>query len=254
MQKNNKNFQNDIEEDDDSGFFLSDDEDLDSNENQNLLDSLRSGQLPPELRVLLGFALIGEGGANYVAAKCIEKIEDLPQEDVAWLRDGEHETNLAGDPVWIIFRRAMTEPLGRTAAYAFLADILRKTKKEKDWSNHFAPLFRRHTETLESVGLVEELLKLNTDEVTPFINFRKNQLLKIIMAATRFEVDLISSPTSKISIHPQSNVPSESENTKVALSCTKSLTRVLHVLWKVEKGSISTVLQDVSSTKLHPFL
>ena len=35
--QNNKNFENDIEDDDESGFFLSDDEDLDNNENQNLL-------------------------------------------------------------------------------------------------------------------------------------------------------------------------------------------------------------------------
>ena len=111
--------------------------------------------------MLYGIALIGVGGANYVAAKCIEKIEDLPQEDVSWLKDGEHETNLAGDPVWIIFRRAMTEPLGRTAAYAFLADILRKTTREMDWSNHFTLSFRNHLQTLESVGLIDEVLKLS---------------------------------------------------------------------------------------------
>lgn len=195
--------------------------------------------------MLYGIALIGVGGANYVAAKCIEKIEDLPQEDVSWLKDGEHETNLAGDPVWIIFRRAMTEPLGRTAAYAFLADILRKTTRETDWSNHFTLSFRNHLQTLESVGLIDEVLKLHNEDVTPFVNFRKNQLLKIIMAATRFDLHLILSPQRGVLLHPQPGLPSDSEQITIAISSMKSLTRVLHLVWKVEEGNISSVLQDV---------
>jgi hypothetical protein len=82
--------------------------------------------------VLFGLALIGEGGRNFVAAKCIEAIDDLEQESTLWLSDGDLETQMAGDPLWYLFRRAMTEPLGRTKAYAFLADVLRKTKKEQE--------------------------------------------------------------------------------------------------------------------------
>ena len=42
-----QDYQNESEEDE---VFLSDDDNLDNNDNQGLLDSLRSGALPPELR------------------------------------------------------------------------------------------------------------------------------------------------------------------------------------------------------------
>jgi hypothetical protein len=205
--------------------------------------------------VLFGLALIGEGGRNYVAAKCIEKIDDLEQESLSWLRDGELETNLAGDPLWSLFRRAMTEPLGRTAAYSFLADVLRKTNKEAQWSNHFAPWFRRQLKTLKSKGLLDEVMALH-GKLTPFVNFRKNQLLKIIMAANRFDVDLVVSPQSGISIQPQLVATSQNDRIELALSALTSIGNVLHLMWKVEDGNLSTMCTEVStmSADLFPFV
>ena len=60
----------------------------------------------------------------------------------------------------------MTEPLGRTAAYAFVADVLRKTGKESEWSSYFTPYFHRHLKTLKDVGLMDELLRLSSRRTT----------------------------------------------------------------------------------------
>ena len=46
-------------------------------------------------------------------------------------------------------------------------------------------------------------------------------------------------------LHPQPGLPSDSEQITIAISSMKSLTRVLHLVWKVEEGNISSVLQDV---------
>eukprot|EP00980_Cylindrotheca_fusiformis_P013775 scaffold3556_cov190-Cylindrotheca_fusiformis.AAC.10 len=239
----------DSDDDDETSPYLSDDDELDNNNNFSLLDSLRNGALPPELRVLFGLALIGEGGRNYVAAKCIEKIDDLQQESLTWLRDGELETTLAGDPLWSLFHRAMTEPLGRTAAYSFLADVLRKTNKEAQWSNFFAPWFRRHLKTLKAKGLLDEVLALK-GKISPFVNFRKNQVLKIIMAANKFDVDLIATPeTSTVApILPNLAATSQSDSLELALSAMKSIGDVLHLMWKVEDGNLSSMCTEASTT------
>lgn len=204
--------------------------------------------------VLFGLALIGEGGRNYVAAKCIEKIDDLEQESLSWLRDGELETNLAGDPLWSLFRRAMTEPLGRTAAYSFLADVLRNTNKEAQWSHHFAPWFRRHLTTLKSKGLLDEVMALQ-GKLSPFVNFRKNQLLKIIMAANKFDVDQITSPNMGVSIESKIvGASNENDHIHLALSALKSIGSVLHLMWKVEDGNLSNMCNEVSAIVCHQAL
>jgi hypothetical protein len=201
--------------------------------------------LPPELRVLFGLALIGEGGRNFVAAKCIEAIDDLEQESILWLSDGDLETQMAGDPLWYLFRRAMTEPLGRTAAYAFLADVLRKTKKEQEWTVHFSPWFRRHLDTLKSVGLMEKLLRLR-DDITPYANFRKNQLLKIILASSRFDIDAVESPDKQSPVNRELIVSDDNSRIDMAMSAINSLTSLIHLMWKVDPdGSLPSICTEV---------
>jgi hypothetical protein len=40
---------------------------------------------------------------------------------------------------------------------------------------------------------MEKLLRLR-DNISPYANFRKNQLLKIILASSRFDIDAVESP------------------------------------------------------------
>jgi hypothetical protein len=214
------------------------------------LASLRKGILPPELRVLYGLALIGEGGRNFLARKCLEAIDDLEQESSSWLISGERETEASGEPLWYLFHRAMTEPLGCTAAYAFLADVLRKTKKEQEWSVHFSSWFRKHLATLDSVGLKAQLMGLRED-VSPFVNFRKNQLLKIVLAACSFDIDAAESPAQPNSVNSEPAITDEAERVKIAIAAMKSLSEVLHLMWRVDSdGSIPSICAEVSQIGL----
>lgn len=230
----------------DSSPILSDDEDLDKEDGSQLLESLRKGILPPEIRILLGIALIAEGGRNFLAGKCLEAIDDLQQESSLWLVSGERETEASGQPLWYLFHRAMTEPLGRTAAYAFLADVLRKTKREQEWSVHFSSFFRKHLSTLDSVGLKEQLMGLR-GEISPFVNFRKNQLLKIVLAACSFDVDAAESPGQQSPVNRGLIATNDSESVNIAIAAMKSLSEVIHLMWKVDSdGSIPSICAEVS--------
>lgn len=235
----------------DSLPLLSDDEDLDEKEGESLLDSLRKGILPPEIRILYGLALIAEGGRNFLASKCLEAIEDLEQEPSEWLTAGEHETSVIGKPTWHLFRRAMTESLGRTAAYAFLADVLRKTVKEREWSVHFAPKIRKHLETLVSVGLREQLMALRGDEdVSSLVNFRKSQVLKVILATCAFDVQSVERPNLKCPVKREVVLTKDEDRVAIALSVMKTLSDVIYLVWKVEKdGSLPPICVEVSKLR-----
>ena len=195
--------------------------------------------------MLFGLALIGEGGRNYVAAKCIERIEGLEHESIEWLRSGELDSAMAGDPIWGLFQLAMTEPFGRTTAFSFVADFLRKTNKEQQWSKHFAPLFRRHLELLESTGLLNAVMELK-GKLSPFVNFRKSQLLKIMVASNRFDVDRVISTDKGISFRHEESEMNSTDRISLALSSMASIRNFLYLVWKVEDGSLSPFCIDVS--------
>lgn len=178
-----------------------------------------------------------------MAAKCLEDIDYLEQEDRAWFSAGELEMGRGDDPSWSLFRRAMTEPLGRTAAYSFVADVLRKTRKDEEWSEHFLPWFRRQLETLENVGLVDELQRLR-GEVTPFQSFRKNQVLKVFLAANRFKMFRVES--LKSSNAGVGQIAGDNTANVLTKSAIESLTEVLHLIWKVDAdGAVPPTCAEV---------
>jgi hypothetical protein len=231
---------------------LSDESDIENDDNIGLIESLRRGALPPELRVLYGLALIGEGGRNFVAAKCIDAIDTLEQESSTWLSEGEGETEAPGNPLWQLFRRAMTEPLGRTSAYAFLADVLRKTGKEQEWAPHFSTWFRLHLGTLKSVGLSDALLRLQ-GRLSPYTNFRKNQLLKIILASIRFDVWTAESPERRSPINRKPLDIDDATCVENVVSAISSLADAIHLVWKVEQdGSIPEICAEVCVSSWFP--
>ncbi len=152
----------------------------------------------------------------------------------------------SGEPLWYLFHRAMTEPLGRTAAYAFLADVLRKTRKEQEWSVHFSSWFRGHFKTLSEVGLKEELMGLRGD-ISPYVNFRKNQLLKILIAACTFDVLAAESPAQRSPITREIIATDNAQRVNMAIATMESLSEVLYLMWKVDAdGSLPSICAEVS--------
>ena len=107
--------------------YLSDDEQLDSEvDGPRLLSSLRRGALPPEVSVLYSLCLIHEGGRNFVAKKFMDSIDHLEQESESWVTEAALLPSLCRSLSWYLCRAAAMEPLGRTAAYAFVADNLHR--------------------------------------------------------------------------------------------------------------------------------
>ncbi|KAG7356020.1 hypothetical protein IV203_000706 [Nitzschia inconspicua] len=229
----------DIEEDDEDQLpYLSDEEALvDVVEQTGLLESLRRGVLPPELRVLLALAMIGEGGRNFVASKYLEAIHQLDQETETWFSDGDKETDLSGEPGWFLFKRAMGETVTKTIAFAFLADVLKKTDKEAEWAVHFSPWFLRHIKALDQVGIIDQLLVANRSKLTPNRSIRKNQVLKVMLASCRLAMDTVEEREGVVLVmggkRPDMDFATRLE---IARTILGHLTKIVPLIWRVDRN------------------
>lgn len=211
--------------------LLSDDEHLEEDPTSGLLDSLRRGLLPTEIRVLYSLCLIGEGGRDYVAAKCMESAWELEMETVKWLIEEPLDIGLNPDPLWNTFRRAMTELLTRTTAFSFANDVVRKTGKEERWCGRLAPLFRKHLDELRKIGLLDQLTKHEASP-SPYVTMRKHQLLKVILGAARLDIANAELAGDKAG--------ESGSCLQIIISTISTLTQLLESSWKVEtNGSIA---------------
>ena len=218
--------------------YLSDDEII-LDHGPDMLHSLRVGSLTPELSVLFGLALIGKGGRNFIAARNLQSIDNLEIETKEWLSEGDEDAKLGGDESWHLFRRAMTEELGRTSAYSFLADVLRKTGKEFEWAAHFAPFFHKHVEILKENGIVDELLALDTSTLSPSGNVRRNQVLKVIIASCKYDVLSIDQTNgAKPALGTTRQELDETARIKIAQSALEMISQVVPLVWTVENDGI----------------
>ena len=228
--------------------YLSDEETLlgDNDEDSELVKSLSTGALTPELRVLYGLALIGEGGRNFIAAKCLEAIHDLKQETDEWLSDEKSEAASSTEPLWLLFRRAMTEELGRTGAYAFTADVLRKANKEREWAFHLSSSFRDHVESLKEGTFMDKVMN-PTDGPSPYVSFRKNQVMKVILEACKFEMYTIDA--TKEPKFVLNRIPNFDKTTqlKIAEAVLATLVSAVPLVWYVDDdGVLPPVCGEVS--------
>ena len=238
---------------------LSDDEDIAESNDGRLLESLKQGSLPTELCVLYAISLIGEGGRNYIASKCIDSLKDLSQESQAWLGENIIDTSVRSDPTWQMFRRVMVDPLQRTAAFAFVADVLRKTGKEEEWASRLEPMFKDHIDSLEERGLVQQLLALDTSDTTN-ASLLKNQLMKVFLATARFALSRAENCVREMHVNAERHSQSEDahQTIKLASSAVSTVTRFQSLLWNVgSDGSISSRCIEVhtrlcSSTRFIP--
>lgn len=179
---------NSSDDGDPGAAYLSDEEQLDSEaDGADLLASLRRGAFPPEVSVLYSLCLIHEGGRNFIAKKCMNSINHLEQESGAWVTEAVLSPGLSKSLSWYLCRATAMEPLGRTAAYAFVAENLHQANKEADWADHFAPMFAVFTGRLLNTGLIQALHD-SQGEQTPSVQFRRGLIEKCIHAWGRLEV------------------------------------------------------------------
>jgi hypothetical protein len=228
----------DSDEDSTCAAVLSDDDDL-VNSNESVISSMRNGALPPELKCLYGLCLAGEGGKVFLATKCIEAVGDLPQESCSWLKNDFVDTNISTDSVWILFHEAMTQPLGRTAAYAFIADTLRSTGKEHDFSGSMMKLFRMYTDNLTRTWTAEVVF--DTKQRQNLISrHRQNKIITVLVACKRYEIDHAE---KSIAVGRPENMSVKPE---YLLNMVESLSKLLTVVWSVAPhGSINPTCTEL---------
>ena len=221
-------------EDEESVHPLSDDDDLDCGDEQTDLGPLRHGVLPPEIQLLYGVCLAGEGGKAFLATQCIRSvIEQLPQESSWWLTKKHVDTNVSTDSMWIVFHASMTEPLERTAAFAFVADAVQKSGRELDVAHRLVDLFQKFALDLSVKGFVDFVLK-GSQRTHSITRHRQNLVLKILVASTRYRVESAKGKGSK----------AECEATLV--DAMDSLSTIFPLVWTVgQDGSVSLPCVDI---------
>jgi hypothetical protein len=153
-----KNASNNLDDDSDqNSIILSDDEEFESINEPSFLHSLKNGILPPDLKVLYGLCLAGEGDKNFIAAQCFVDIDLLKQERRNWLSEMPVDTSVSVDYSWLMVIEQRTEPLERTAMYAFAADIIHEAQMKREFLMRIAPLFRRHIHRMKIAGMLDDI-------------------------------------------------------------------------------------------------
>jgi hypothetical protein len=228
------------DEEEDNAAYLSDQEQLDDIESSpRFLDSLRRGMPPPETSVLFALCMIHEGGRNFLAKRFLESINLLEQETIALLKGDVGTVESSGDPLWQQFRSIVTEPLGgRIAAYAYVADNLRQSNKEAEFSSYLSPLFGRLVHELQKEGFTQELLTTTTVSSSA-TKKRRNQVLKVILAWGRLQIH----NAVKADGQPNKSSSSVSQGLKLMKECLNISES--QALYLEADGSISDLCVEV---------
>lgn len=228
----------DESDDDADALYLSDDEVILESSDEHLVPSLKNGILPPELRLLYALSLISEGGRAFLARQCIKAIEVLEADDIDALISDPVDTDIVKDPLWYGFRQDFTEPLHKTAAFAFVVDVLQKANKEAEYADLVTPLLQEHLENLESTGQMDIALFGSEAAVSKLAVPTRNRVIKLILASARMQIDHVKTIAST----------QESEAMESALSVLDRVIPLLQKFWKVEgNGSIPPFCVEVST-------
>ena len=225
-------------EGEDSDSLLSDDDKLGQPESANVVNSLRRGVLPPELRVLYGLCLAGEGGKQFLALKCLRAIDGLEQEPVEWLNEELVDTSVVADSSWLALQTTMTEPLGRTAAYALTADLL-KNNRLKIQGAKLSPLFTACVEKLIMNGVVDKVLEGPSSH--PLVQQRRLQVLDVLLMSARFQT-----LAAEQAVQSTGTQNEEAGRNTIAL-LFDNLSRYLSLLWRPADGTISSLCVEILS-------
>jgi hypothetical protein len=217
---------------------LSDDEALD--ENPQLVAHLERGILPSELQVLYALCLIGEGGREYLARQCIQAIDVLREDPEDSPENHGTDTDALQNPPWRSYRDNLTVELTKLSALILAEDLLKKLDKEKDWAAELLPIFQREVNRFESANPFYHIHASEAHE-NPRSELRKTQLIKIVLAETKFRILSIESRVYAADLNDADNQ---------VLNCFDHAVVTLKRLWKVENGVPSKYAVEVSKLNL----
>lgn len=194
----------------------------------HLLDHLNRGVLTPELQVLLALCLIGEGGREFLASKCIDAISSLKDDTNDAIDLKVADTDVICHPAWQVYQHAMTDQLATIPALAFVADMLTNAQKESEWAPKVAHLFQCVMGSIQRSGLLEKALEVEKSK-SPNTALRRTQIIKIVLAGARYRV-----------LQCERQLVSHGNSSRDVISCFQDVEMVMSRLWHVdESGSPS---------------
>lgn len=186
--------------------------------------------MPSEIQVLYALCLIGEGGRKFLAEKLVNEIVALAPDAGPGSDVDPIDTDCFTNPSWQLFHRAMTEPLRKTAAFAFVADLVKKVGKEREWADRLGPMFDAYLSELDECGGIDLALE-DFAELPAAAVLRRNRIQKVVVATFGFRLVAIESSGTC---------------TKGLVSLVEQTGELIRRGWRVAKdGSIPPALVEV---------
>jgi len=219
---------------DSSNIFLSDDEEFNSKSSVNNIEIMKTGVLPAELQVLYALSLIGEGESGFLAEKLLQalnELEDTVEEETDYLIG----SGAVEDIPWLLFHRTMVNPMQKTAAFAFVGDLINNIGKEKEWANRLQALFEDQLKEIADGDNAEVLLN-EVESGSVITATKRTNYLKILLATLRMRLCKAESIAIAASNFDNDYVSckddrSDNEALCIALSIFNSIIRFNGVLW-----------------------
>ena len=159
---------------------MSDDDYFDNAANEEFLNVMGKGVLPPELQVLHGTCLIGEGGKEFLAEKLISAMKLLSGDQHNEIMHFTEDNEAANQTPLDLFRGAMLDSLNKPSGFAFFTDFILKTNKHTEWSERLLPIYDEYVKEIESCQEVD-ILKMNPFSLPLQMSRKRNYYLKVLL-------------------------------------------------------------------------
>jgi hypothetical protein len=220
-----------------SDVAFSDDEELNDSNNSALLQSLKYGSLPPELRFLYGICLAAEGRKRFLAMRCIESVNSIDIENLDWFNEDINDTAAVQDTSWQVLLKCTTAPLTRTAAYALLGDVLKKRLLDVPLHD-LSCLLSEHVRCLIDLGIVKEAL---AEQSKNSLQSRRRRLvIDVLVTAARFQLQHVEE-TMTASLDSE-----RGQKKELVLNLLDSLTAYLRALWNIDsRAAVCTSCREI---------
>ena len=142
------NFDSDDSDDEEGlGTFVSDDEDLDQ---PSVLQSLKSGMLPMDIRAMHAVCLLGNGGQDYVALNHVDQVVSSDEMALFSKDDVNRDAGVVNDDPQLAFSKYFTAPTNKSFLLACIADIVADNTKDQTRCLRVLGILRKHLAGIDS--------------------------------------------------------------------------------------------------------
>lgn len=196
--------------------FISDDEDL---EQPSVMQSLKRGTLPIDIKAMHAICLLGVGGQDYIAFNHIEHV--IESEELDSFTNTSINRNMTNtNPQWRSFAKCFDSPIDVPYLLSSVADLVTEDVRSKPQSHRALRIFRKYLKLDKSKGLDQVLFSLKEME--------KVETLKILLATLKL---LVGCAKMNLATLDSSDVIAIERAIADSIFALKIMTRFHHILW-----------------------